>query len=608
MSSPVRRRAQTGRLAGWAQRATSSLTNRVFLACTLLAMLSLGFAFTFVDARASDQAESDLRQGLLEAGTLLDEYGATRTDHFVRLARVVADLPKLKAAVETGDPPTVQPLAEEYRREVDADFLVLTGAQGRVLGADGGDVAALLPFARDPSEEEITGFAPHERGVLQLVSVPMVLDGDLPQILGRLTVGLLLDDTLATEVRNLTGSEIAFAANGSILASTLPSGARAALLPALSGAGIGTVFIDGEEFVVLARPLQPIDTFTGSGIALVLRSRTARMQFLRGIRVGLAGVMIGTLVLATILSYLVARTMTSPLAAVTTAMREVASTGDLTRKVLLESRAWDDEDARILASTFNTLTESIARFQREAAQKDRLSSLGRLSTVIAHEIRNPLMIIRASLSTLRNDRITAAERREAIADIDDESMRLNRIVTEVLDFARPIRFDLATADLNQICRASAAAAWTGDDSAAVALDLDPGVPPVVTDAERLRTALVNILTNARHAVQAAAPGDAEVPGHDDLPAPDAPVRIETRAAADRVTIEIRDRGIGITEHDMAHIFDPYFTTRRAGTGLGLPIAKNIIEGLGGSLAVSSRRGEGTDVRIDLPYPARGAAA
>ena len=82
-------------------------------------------------------------------------------------------------------------------------------------------------------------------------------------------------------------------------------------------------------------------------------------------------------------------------------MRDVAATGDLTRKVSLQSGAWDDADARLLASAFNTLTESIARFQGEAAQRERLSSLGRLSTVIAHEIRNPLMIIKAALRTLR---------------------------------------------------------------------------------------------------------------------------------------------------------------------------------------------------------------
>ncbi len=132
----------------------------------------------------------------------------------------------------------------------------------------------------------------------------------------------------------------------------------------------------------------------------------------------------------------------------------------------MRSRAWDDEDARLLASAFNTLTESIARFQREAAQKERLSSLGRLSTVIAHEIRNPLMIIRASLASLWSEHVTPTERREAVADIDEETRRLNRIVTEVLDFSKPIRFDLGETQVNDICRASSAAAWAGEQRAA----------------------------------------------------------------------------------------------------------------------------------------------
>ncbi|MBI2827756.1 MAG: hypothetical protein HYX77_00615 [Acidobacteria bacterium] len=592
-------------------RAASSLSNRVFLACTLLAMLSLGFAFYFVDERASNEAEADLRRGLAEAGTLVDHYGATRTDHFTRLARVVADLPKLKAAVETGDPPTVQPLADEYRAEVNADLLVLTGRSGGVLGSAGADAATIAAAAQDPqSVQEISTFTPHSRGVLQLVSVPILLDGELPEILGRLTVGVFLDDRLAAEFKGLTGSEIAFGAQGHILASTLPPDARATLAPATAASAIGSVAIDDEEFLVLARPLLPADGAPrAAGVALILRSRTDRLRFLNTIRTGLAGVMIVTLLLATILSYGVARTMTRPLAAITTAMREVAATGDLTRKVALKSRAWDDEDARLLASTFNALTESIARFQREATQKDRLSSLGRLSTVIAHEIRNPLMIIRASLSTLRRDHVTPSELREAVSDIDGETMRLNRIVTEVLDFARPIRFELAEADLNQICRASAEAAWTEDPSPAVAFDLDPAMPRVVTDAERLRTALVNILTNARHAVLAGARADTGTDGRATVADVDEPgVRVQTRAANGRVAIAIQDRGIGITPEDMAHIFDPYFTTRRAGTGLGLPIAKNIIEGLGGTLTVSSRRGEGTEIRIDLPQNLGGPQA
>jgi signal transduction histidine kinase len=583
----------------------SSLTNRVFLACTLLAMLSLGFAFYFVNERASTAAENELRRGLQEAGTLVDQHAATRTDHYTRLTRVVADLPKLKAAVETGDAPTVQPLADEYREEVGADLLILTGRSGAVLGAAGlnaADIPELLPHLPLESADEISAFLPHGRGLLQIVSAPIFLEGPVPDILGRLTVGVLLDDRLASEFKKLTGSEIAFAARGNILASTLPAPSRPVLAQIMASPSPASVLLDNEEYLVVVRPLQVARVPERDiPVALVLRSRTERLQFLDTIRTGLAGILVVTLLLATLLSYGVARTMTRPLAAITKAMREVAATGDLTRKVTLKSHALDDEDARTLATAFNTLTESIARFQHEAAQKERLSSLGRLSTVIAHEIRNPLMIIRASLATLRRSRLTA-ELRDAVADIDDETKRLNRVVTDVLDFARPIRFELAEADLNEICRASVAAAWTGAASDDVTLDLDPHAVHFVTDAERLRTALVNVLTNARHAVHAAArsstgtDGPAALVGVIEAPA----VRLQTRFANGRAIILIEDRGTGITPADLAHIFDPYFTTRRAGTGLGLPIAKNIVEGLGGSVSVSSRVGHGTEIRIDLP--------
>ena len=121
--------------------------------------------------------------------------------------------------------------------------------------------------------------------------------------------------------------------------------------------------------------------------------------------------------------------------------------------------------------------------------------------MVAHEIRNPLMIIRASLGALRASP-SSDEVREAVADIDEETHRLNRLVTEVLDFAKPVRFDLAEANLNEVCHDSAAAAWAGEVPRHLTLDLDPSLPPTLTDAERLRTALINILGNARHAVEA----------------------------------------------------------------------------------------------------------
>jgi signal transduction histidine kinase len=233
------------------------------------------------------------------------------------------------------------------------------------------------------------------------------------------------------------------------------------------------------------------------------------------------------------------------------------------------------------------------------SQRERLASLGRLSTVIAHEVRNPLMIIKAALHTLRQPEVSSVAVREAAADIDGEVTRLNRIVNEVLDFARPIRFELGTADLNALCRESAAAAQA-NAGPPVRVDLDASLPPVVTDAERLRVALVNLLVNARQAVDAHQPALAGTAGA----APDGTgVTLSTRRTAEGVTLVVSDTGVGIDGPDLARVFDPYFTTKRGGTGLGLPIAKNIVEGLGGALAVSSTRGRGTQIRIDLPFDA-----
>jgi signal transduction histidine kinase len=576
---------------------TSSLTNRIFVACTLLATLSLGFAFYFVNARATSEAEAELRRGLNEAGKLVDQNRVGLTDTFTRLARLVADLPKLKAAVETGDPPTVQPLADEYRDQVKADVLVLTGRHGALLGKSGGGAEELtVPAALKDTEsvEEISTFMPHSRGIVQVVSVPIFIERDTPDVLGRLTVGFFLDDRFAEQIKRLTASEIAFGVGNRILASTLSADSRDALASVIGSHDIATVRIGDEDFLALARPLVSASADATAKqampVVLTLRSRTERLRFLNTIRTGLEGALVFTLLLATIVSYAVARTVTRPLSAVTSAMRDVAATGDLTRKVALHSGPWDDEDARLLASTFNSLTESVARFQAEVAQRERLSSLGRLSTVIAHEIRNPLMIIMATLSTLRRAELTQDERREAVADIAEETTRLNRIVTEVLDFAKPIKFEYAQSSINDICRTSAAAAWEGHLGNEVAFDLDASLPRIVTDAERLRAALINILTNARHAVHAAG-GSGN----------GASVTVRTRSNGNgHVIVAIQDRGIGIAPEDMARIFDPYFTTRRAGTGLGLPISKNIIEGMGGRLAVDSERGVGTEIRIDLP--------
>jgi signal transduction histidine kinase len=583
----------------------SSLTNRIFLASALLAVLSIGAAFVSVNVAVTRQAEGELVRGLEEASGALEEYREALFDHFSREARLVADLPRLKAAVSSMDAPTVQPVAGEYQEQLGADLLIVTDARGQTLAqvgaASGVDAAALPGTAVAARGTESRSFVSLQGGILHVASVPIWIDPQQPEILGTLSVGLVLDDRAALQFRALTNSEIAFGSDGRIFASTLPVSAWGNLTTLLSASGTTHAFpIGNEEYIAVTRPLTmprgddapAIGRAGGSvPIAIILRSRTERLRFLYTVHRALGITAVAAVLVATLLSYATARSVTRPLRAVTAAMRDMATTGDLTRRLPSAGRSpWEDEDARLLGETFGTMTASIARFQRDASQRERLSSLGRLSTIVAHEIRNPLMIIKAALRDLRRGDLAADAVAHAVTDIGEEIARLERLVTEVLDFARPIRFEYAPVDINSLCRDAAQAIAPGAHGV-IALRLSPELAPLVTDRERLRMVLVNVLDNARQAI-ASAPDQA---------AGRAGIAIVTSSGAHSgVTIAIQDEGPGISSDDMAHVFEPYFTTRRTGTGLGLAICRNIIEGLGGTITVAPGTPRGTSVQIYLP--------
>lgn len=587
----------------------SSLTNRIFFGSALLAVASIAIAIYNVNVAVSNQAEQELRRGLDEAGTIIEEYRRVLVDHFTREARLIADLPRFKATVDLNDPKTVQPLALEYQRQLGADLMLVTGRHGQTLAELVSAESATETFAAMPGikaafgGQETSYFWPHKGGILQVVSVPIWIDPQQPEIFGTLSIGFSLDNAAAYRFQSLTNSDIAFGIDGNVRASTLPTDVWPALAPLLARDHLWErVSLGNEEYIAKTRSLSAqaandVDRKAADAIdtsrakTIVLRSRTQRLGFLNPLHRRLAVIAVVAVLAATLLSYAIARTVTRPLGAITATMREMAATGDLTRRIDAPpgGAMWEDEDARLLATTFNTMTDSIARFQREAAQRERLSSLGRLSTVVAHEIRNPLMIIRTALRSLRAPHLNPEEVRTAVTDIDEETARLNRLVTEVLDFAKPIKFERAPTDLNTICEDAARAVESDAATIPIRLDLDPSLGMVVTDAERLRAALVNILANARHAVS----GHKE--GHNES------IRLRTRRLGpERVVIEVRDQGMGIAPEDLGRVFDPYFTTRRTGTGLGLAISRNIIEGLGGTISMSSRQGHGTDVRIELP--------
>jgi signal transduction histidine kinase len=572
----------------------SSLANRIFFGSAILVTIAIGVAVYRVNRSVTTQAEKDLRDGVSQAAALVTDYVDGRQQQFLSEAKLIVGLPLLTNAIATDDPPTVQGVARDYADLLAPDllapdlFLVL-GRNGRVLARVGrlppDLVSTEAVVAARPASMGPTWFWPYSGGLLLTTALPT---GGAAAPLGSLVLGFSLDQAAVEKLKARTKSDIALVAGGRVLAATLGADVAKALPAYANRPGSFVVALGADDFIGLVQPLGGASgRNTGSPVAIVLQDRTERLAGLRDTQrdVLLAG--LAAVLVATLIGYAIARTVTRPLRAVTATMGRMAATGDLTQPPPAEGR-WDDEDARLLARTFRQMTAALDRFRREAAQRERLSSLGRLSAVVAHEVRNPLMIIKSAVRSLR--RQPTPEVATIAASIDEEVSRLNRVVTDVLDFARPIQFDLAPADLVDICRDAAHAAQAGADDVPVALETGEGHAPIVTDADRLRTVLVNVLSNAQQAVRAR--GDQ---------GPRSPIRLQTtRNPAGGWRIEVADRGAGISRDDLPRLFEPFFTTRRAGSGLGLALARNIVEGLGGSIAIDSTAGVGTIVRIDVP--------
>jgi signal transduction histidine kinase len=238
-----------------------------------------------------------------------------------------------------------------------------------------------------------------------------------------------------------------------------------------------------------------------------------------------------------------------------------------------------------------------AEMQRQLFQSSKLASIGELSAGVAHEINNPLngIINYAQLLKDEEKQHTDFEAR-LINGIIDEGERITKIVRNLLTFARRDAHELSHVDIAEIINNSTSLFGHQLEKGGIRVEIDvaENLPPVKADGSRLRQVVVNMISNAQHALKAKA-GEAKL------------FRITARAVARAgaeqvVRIEFYDSGMGIRKEDLDKIFDPFFTTRRdhGGTGLGLSLSFGIIRDYGGTISVESEEGSFTRFIVELP--------
>jgi two-component system sensor histidine kinase HydH len=225
------------------------------------------------------------------------------------------------------------------------------------------------------------------------------------------------------------------------------------------------------------------------------------------------------------------------------------------------------------------------QLEQQLHQTERLAALGEMVAGVSHEIKNPLGIIR-STAELLSAMPDASETQQKLARvIDEESNRLNNIVTEFLDFARPQVPNLSKCDLVEIIQKNLAFLQPELEKRRIQIhhNLDGRSMRLQADHDLLYRAFFNIFINA---IQSMNDGGT--------------IRINLEERRDHLLAEIEDSGFGISPENLKKIFNPFFTTKQKGSGLGLAIVGKIIEGHEGSVAIESKEGEGTKVKIQLP--------
>lgn len=235
-------------------------------------------------------------------------------------------------------------------------------------------------------------------------------------------------------------------------------------------------------------------------------------------------------------------------------------------------------------------SEERRRFEEKLHQSERLAGLGKMVAAVSHEIKNPLGIVRSTAEILRKRMKSLAPGNDHLADIIiEETTRLDGVVMEFLDFARPQNPNLETAYINDILRKVIQFMEPEFDKLKIGtkLELDSSLPPTKVDTNLLYRALLNIFINA---VQAMAKGGT--------------LTVTTNRTkfkgAHGVCISISDTGIGIAKEKKEIIFNPFYTDKNRGTGLGLAIVKNIIDSHQGTIEVESEPGKGTTFFLTLP--------
>jgi signal transduction histidine kinase len=419
---------------------------------------------------------------------------------------------------------------------------------------------------------------------------------DMSSAILNMAQAFLLDDDFLSriKIREVVGADIiAYTNDGEVTATTLHPDAVAALTSVVRSSEVEEALLQsanmsqirnihylGQPYKVIYRLLRKVDKGTYVILSLIVfTGDIAQAKRRSAVTIGLVAV--SGILLVALVGIIIARSITAPVKQLVEVTEQIAA-GDLTAEAEVKTR----DEIGALSNSFNQMTRELKASRDKLIQSEKLAAVGQLAAGIAHEIRNPLTSIKMIVQLLRRRFQEDESGRTSVQAVLDEISRLEIIISGLLDFARPMELDLQTADVTQVMNdvLSFMEADLRHRKIQLVRHIDENVPKVMLDENRIKQVFMNVILNSMQAM----PEGGEL-------------AIECRCddAGDKVQLVFSDTGIGMSQEILDQAFEPFFSNRDGGTGLGLANVEKIIELHGGSIQLESTEGQGTKVIIKL---------
>ncbi len=561
------------------------------LLSTTVAITAL-FAFTgeivlrHISRTMSDTLDEEVQNSFRSSTALLN----SRAELLASVSRVMSGMNEVRLAFSTGDRATIQDTASELWSKVsdtNAIFLV-ADPRGKLLASLGGVAPLSLEKQLNVVTEAAARFPKQSTGILlqggelyHISVTPVYVDSTgAPALLTVLVAGIHMDALVAQDLKESTNSEFLFLTPGRVIASTLNPRATEALVANIARTPGSARISDGV--VEYARYEQKLLDLTGKpvGEICILRSFEASQKRINSLYTNILALWLLAIGLGFGLTYLLARRIVEPVKQLDRAAAEVAR-----QNYAIEVPVTSEDEMGRLAQTFNNMCASIRHAREDLIRQERISTIGRLSASIVHDLRNPLAAIYGGAEMMVDADLPQTHMKRLAGNIYRASRRIQELLQDLLDVSRGKRSPAEPCRLRELASAACDSLATAAQAQNVTFTLEiPYEIEATLERSRMERAFLNLVGNALEAM----PDGGEV-------------RISAAVEGDSAIVHVADNGPGIAPEIRSKLFQPFVTAgKRNGLGLGLALARQTVVEHGGDMWVESEPGRGACFTFRIP--------